>query len=347
MHKIAIAALLVGSIHAADTIRISSPANGATVASPAALRITISPAAPRVTVYLDNRRIGNVYTSTASFSKSLTLTNGSHHIRTFAVWKGNIKSSADSTFTVASSSGGGGGGGSTPTPGFAAQIYNDMTGGNEGYPQGAPAGWYGPSIGEGNNISPNTAAVFWGALFVGPNGNPATNTLVNIRNCSFYWLSASTGKWSSTVLTPDQIGSDFYSEDFSIDYLTSVPTRIESDGSFSISTSAGKIAHFYGPYPRIPIDPNDLAGVVVLLEARLILNSASGPDDRSSASFLLMSGADPYPATTGDGIENNPNIVMGQFKYVKTSWRSFCATSMTLAQLTNNPPPVNLTGILP
>jgi hypothetical protein len=345
MHKIAIATLLVSSIHAADTIKISSPANGVTVASPVALQITISPAARRVTVYLDSRQIGAYYTNTSSVSNSLTLTSGTHTIRSFVVFRGNLTMSATSTFTVSSPSAGGGS--STTNPGLAAQIYDDMADGDEAYPQGAPAGWYTPSIGEGNDISPNTAAVFWGVLFVGPNGNPATNTLVNIRNCSFYWLSASTGQWTATTLTPGQIGSDFYSEDFSIDYMTSVPTRIESDGSFSISTPPGKLAHFYGPYPRIPIYPNDLAGVVVLMEARLILDNASGPDDRSSASFLLMSGADPYPATTGNGIENNANIVEGRLKFVTTNWRSFCATTMTLAQLTNNPPPVNLTGILP
>jgi hypothetical protein len=342
MHKLIIAALFVGSIHAADTIKITSPANGVTVASPVALKITISPAAPRVTVYLDNRQIGNYHTATSLVSKSLTLAGGTHTIRSFAVFGGNLSMSATSTFRVSSSGTGGG-----PNTGLTAQIYDDMADGDEGYPQGAPAGWYGPSIGEGDDISPNTAAVFWGALFVGPNGNPATNTLVNIRNCSFYWLSASTGRWTATTLTASQISSDFYSENYSIDYMTSVPTRIESDGSVSMSTTAGKVAHFYGPYPRVPINPNDLAGVVVLMEARLILENANGPDDRSSASYLLMSGADPYPATTGNGIEKNSNIVAGRLKFVTTNWRSFCATTMTLAQLTNNPPPINLTGVLP
>ena len=225
-----------------------------------------------------------------------------------------------------------------------------MTGTNEGTPHGVPSSYHfhnGPVIGKGNNIAPNKAIEWWGGLYVGPDGNPATNTRVNIRNCSLYWLSASTGKWTAVHLTPSQIDSDYFSEDWRIDYGTSVPMRIESDGSFSIATVVGKVAHFYAPYPRIPVNDSDLAGVVALLEARLILNNASGTDDRSIASFLLDTGADPYPAVTGPGIENNPNIGLGKFKYVTTSWRSFAMTTLTRSQLQSNPPPVNLDGIAP
>jgi hypothetical protein len=235
-------------------------------------------------------------------------------------------------------------------PALMAQIANDMIGANEAHPHGVPPSYdfySGPTIGEGNHISPNTAVEWWGGLYIGPKGNPATNTLVNIRKCALYWLRASTSKWTAVNLSASQIDSDYYSEDWTLDYGTSVPMRIESDGSFSFSTVSGKVAHFYAPYPRIPVDNTDLAGVVAICEARLILKNASGPDDRSIASFLLAVGADPYPASTGPGIENNPNIGSGKVKYVQVAWRSFAMTTMTLAQLTANPPPVDLTGILP
>jgi hypothetical protein len=34
-------------------------------------------------------------------------------------------------------------------------------------------------------------------------------------------------------------------------------------------------------------------------------------------------------------------------KYVRDNWRSFAMTTLTLSQLQSNPPPINLSGILP
>lgn len=275
-------------------------------------------------------------------------TTGSHTLQAVAEYsRGQSNKTAVIKFSVPSQSTGGSGGGAG-SPNVAQQIYNDMTGSDEGYPHGVPPSWdFGPSLGEGDNISPNDAIEWWGALYVGPNGNQSKNTLVNVRACALYWLNASTGTWTTVLLPYSQIGSGFYSEDFSTDYDTSVPIRLEADGSFSFQTTAGKVAHFYAPWPRITVNPKELGGVVAIFEARLVLNNASGIDDRSAASFVIDVGADPYPSTTGPGIENNSNIGMGKFKYVTSSWRSFAMTTMPLAQLQSNPPPIDLTGILP
>jgi hypothetical protein len=341
-----LALCLVWSVNA--SIVINSPVNGATVTAPVQLHVSISPQAPKVFVY-DNNTLILQQQYTPTVTAALNLAAGSHTINVVAKYRRGWSYSASSTITVSTQSSTGGGGGSSSST-LAAQIAGDMTGSNEGHPHGVPSSYdfySGPSIGEGNNISPNNAIEWWGVLYVGPNGNSATNTLVNVRASALYWLSASTGKWTSVPMSASQVDSDFFSEDFSVDYGTTVPMRIESDGSYSFATTSGKVAHFYAPYPRIPVNNGDLAGVVAICEARLVLNNPSGPDDRASASFLLATGADPYPATTGAGIENNPNIGFGKFKYVQTAWRSFAMTTMTQAQLANNLPPVNLTGILP
>src|SRR5689334_753064 len=105
---------------------------------------------------------------------------------------------------------------------LASQIFDDMTGTNEGHPHGVPS-YYdfysGPFIGMGNEPAGNSAMEFWGALYVDSGGNPSTNTLVNIRKCQIWWLRASTGVWTQGVLTDaPEIG--FYSEDFQTDYGT-------------------------------------------------------------------------------------------------------------------------------
>jgi hypothetical protein len=340
---------LVWSVNA--NIIINSPSDGATVTSPVELNASISPN-PRYVFVYDNNNLILQQQHVSTVTASLNLAPGSHTITVTAKYRHGWSYSATSNITVSTQTSGGGGGGTGGggSSNVAAQIAGDMTGSNEGHPHGVPSSYdfySGPSIGEGNNIAPNSAIEWWGVLYVGPNGNSATNTLVNVRASALYWLSASTGKWTSVPMSASQVDSDFFSEDFSVDYGTTVPMRIESDGSYSFATTSGKVAHFYAPYPRIPVDNADLAGVVAICEARLVLNNPSGPDDRASASFLLATGADPYPATTGAGIENNPNIGFGKFKYVQTAWRSFAMTTMTEAQLANNPPPVDLKGILP
>jgi putative tail protein len=248
-------------------------------------------------------------------------------------------------FVAGGVTGGGGGGTSIDVP---TLVYDDMTGLNQGHPHGVPSDYdfyTGPVINMGNSPAGSLALEWWGALYVGPTGNPATNTFVNVRGCELLWLRASTGVWNNSVFAFSDIGSDEFSEDFVTDYDTPVTMRLESDGSFSFLTVSGQVAHFYAPFPRVSIDPTDLGGIVCFCEARLILNNPAGVDDRALASFLLGIGADYYPTTTGPGIEDNPGVGGGKFKYVTESWQAFAMTTMTLAELQANPPPIDVSDL--
>lgn len=335
---------------ATPRITFVTPANGTVVKSPTPIRVAAVGSAPSLlTLYVDGKLSASGKFVT-SLSYTATMTPGSHTLKARGMYSTHSYYWAVITVTVPTppTSGGGTGGGSSTT--VAAQIGNDMLGSNEGAPHGVPSSWdfaRGPVLGEGNNIAPNSAVEVWTALYVGPNGNPATNTLINVKNCAAYVLSTSSGQWASYPLTADSFGSGFYAEDFSVDYGTSVPTRMESDGSYSYQTPVGKVAHFYSPWPRIAVKNTDLGGVVTTCDARLVLNNPSGIDDRGIASFLFETGADPYPTTTGAGIENNPSIGNGKFKYVETAWRSFSMSTISEQQLAVNPPPVSFAGINP
>ena len=93
-----------------------------------------------------------------------------------------------------------------------------------------------------------------------------------------------------------------------------------------------------------------MAGVVVVLQARLIVDDPSKPDDRSSARYLCGAGADYYPALSGSwpgDASFNPGVAIGKLKFVKLQWRSFSMTTLSEVQLQQNPPPIDITGILP
>lgn len=339
-------ALYVGSnTDAAANVVITSPSDGMTVSSPFELSATSQSSATPVSllVYVNGGLVAQ-NSGQASISTSISLSAGTYTIQVQADYSRWWRDTSTSiTVTVGGSSSG-------SSTSAAGQIVADMQGSNEGVPDGVPSNYdwaVGPVLGLGNNFAPQTALEWWGALFTGPGGNPASNTLVNVRNVSLYVLSQSTGIWTSYSFPFSQISSDTYSADFSVDYNNPVSMRLESDGSFSFSVAAGNVSHFYAPYPRVSVNPYDVAGIVALMDARLILNDPNGTDDRSIASYLLGAGTDPYPDTTGPGIENNESIGNGKLKYVQSDWRSFAMTTMTAAQIATNPPPVNFAGILP
>jgi hypothetical protein len=124
-------------------------------------------------------------------------------------------------------------------------------------------------------------------------------------------------------------------------------------GSQCNTTTAGNpvtgncVSHFY-PDTRMAVDPTTLAGVVAYLEARLVLINGAGTDDRANAKLLIEAGGDAYISTTSNNDPSvRPSLASGKYKYVQLGWRSYAMTTMTLAQLQANPPPINITGILP
>ena len=222
-----------------------------------------------------------------------------------------------------------------------------MQGNNEGYPHGVPLSYdwaNGPVIDMGNNANGQQAITSWGVVYVASQGNPATNTRVNIRNMRLFFLQKATGKWLLLQNTSTPEG-EAYPEDFQGNSVAG-DVRTESDGTISVTAGNGYNFHFY-PSNRAAINPKDIGGVVALFEARLIVANSAKADDRSIAQYLCSAGADYYPSVTGPGIQNNPSVANGKLKYVQSAWRSFAMTTMTQSALESNPPPVDLTGILP
>jgi hypothetical protein len=200
----------------------------------------------------------------------------------------------------------------------------------------------------GNNSQGWQAITAWGALNEAAEGNPARNTRVNIRNMRTYFLQRSTGRWLLLQDTSRPDG-EAYVEDYAGDAHKPADVRTEPDGTISATAGGGYNFHFY-PSDRARIDPSDIGGIVTLFEARLIVADRNQPDDRSSARYLMSSGADYYPGLTGGWpgtADFNPGVAGGKMKYVKTEWRSFAMSTISRSQLESNPPPVDLSGVLP
>lgn len=231
------------------------------------------------------------------------------------------------------------------------EIAGDMMGQNEAMPQGVPASYdwaQGPVITMGNNPMGWQAITAWGGVMVPVQGNPATNTRVNIRNMQLFFLQQSTGAWLLLQNTSQPQGAD-YLDDFAGDVSIPGDVRTEPDGTISVTAGGGYLFHFW-PADRASINPNDVGGILVLIQARLIVGDPNLPDDRSIAQYIAGSGADYYPALTGGwpgNLSYNPGVGNGKLKYVQNDWRFYAMTTLTADQLASNPPPVNLAGVNP
>ena len=323
-------------------VTISAPENGATVSSP--VQLTAGAAQSASFLVYSNGSLVFQQQGVSSISTSLTLTAGLHTILIKTTPKGGASSTATSVITV-----------TPPEPGpfsdVGSELASDMTGKNEGYPQGVPLtyAWAnGPVVVMGNNPTGWKAITAWGVVYVASQGNLAVNTRVNIRDMQTYVLLKSTSKWLLLQNTSAPAGAA-YLDDFSTTVNVPGDVRTEPDGTISVTAGTGYNYHFY-PSVRGSINPNDIGGIVTIFQARLIVANPALPDDRGISAYLAGAGGDYYPALTGSWPGNlpyNPGIAIGKEKYVKTFWRFYSMSTLTTAQLKSNPPPVVLTGILP
>lgn len=225
-------------------------------------------------------------------------------------------------------------------------IINDMKLPHEGKPHGVPESydWFSrPVIHAGNNPGSMKALALWGQLYEDRQGNPATNTRVQIRNVKSYMLSKRTNSWHLLQNSLTVEGAA-YAEDFAHNINKPADIRYESDGSMSVTAGGGYNFHYWAPWPqhRVWIDPGDIAGIFTTVEARLILNNQNAPDDRASARYVLSMGADYWIdlMSPWDYWRTNSDIGCGRFKYVTTGWQSFNMITIPEGEIRRNPPPI-------
>ncbi len=225
-------------------------------------------------------------------------------------------------------------------------ILDDMRLLHEGIPHGvgAETGWRdGPRVGWGINPYGFVAFTAWGQVYEDINGNPAKNTRVQIRNMEAYYLTKSTGQWIELQNSSD-ISGMAYLESFADDKNIQPDKRDESHngGGLSVTAGNGYNYHFWPSGSRATIDPNDVAGVYTTVQARLILNDPSKPDDRATSRYILSMGGDYWKTLTAqwDYYKTNADYAIGRFKYVTNDWQAFNCFAGDAEALKKNPPPL-------
>ncbi|MEJ5171603.1 MAG: hypothetical protein WHU10_11490 [Fimbriimonadales bacterium] len=221
-------------------------------------------------------------------------------------------------------------------------IEEDMTLPHEGRLSGLPLSvdWSTkPRIGMGLNPGVFRAFIPWGQLYLQQGATMPANTRVQIRNLRAYLLSKRSGEWIS--VSSGEIEGAAYREDFAGDVNKPADVRPEPTGGVSVRLEPGFNYHFWAKSGRVPIDPEDLAGVFVTVQARLIPADARRPDDRAKARVLLGAGADYWQAVDSkwDQWKTNGDVAIGRMKRVTNAWRAF-NIAVPLDAVRRNPPPL-------
>lgn len=120
-------------------------------------------------------------------------------------------------------------------------IIGDNTLPHEGLPHGVPDhyDWQtAPRKGAQQPPEGWTAAIAWGQLYEWAEGNPASNTRVQIRDMEMYYLSKSDGEWH-LLQKSLRVEGAAYVEDFVDDVSKPADIRSEPDGSLSVTAGGG------------------------------------------------------------------------------------------------------------
>jgi hypothetical protein len=223
-----------------------------------------------------------------------------------------------------------------------AEIINDMSLPHEGKPHGVPSSFdwaAGPRLSAGNNPGNFTACIPWGQVYEDANGNPATNSRVQLKTIKAYYLNKKDNAWKPLANAPVQ--GNAYVEDFSNDSSRPGDSRPEADGGISVKAGGGYNFHFWSERGRVTINATDIGGLFVTMQARLVVDNASQPDDRSKAKYLLSMGADYWIDLKSPwSLGANADAGIGRFRYVNSQWRAFNMSTLTATQLRANPPPI-------
>ena len=234
------------------------------------------------------------------------------------------------------------------TVNYLENIINDMTLPHEARPHGVPTSYnwsQKPREGYGVNMPKDWSAVLtWGQVYEAIEGNPATNTRVQLRNMQLYYFSKSEQRWIELQNTSN-IKGNAYVENFKNNVNKAADQRTESasnGGGISVTAGDGYNYHFWPGTGRATIDPDDIAIIYASCQARLIVGNTSKPDDRASARYVLSVGGDYWYGKTGawNDLKTNGDFAIGRFKYVTNEWQAFNGWAGDINLLRKNPPPM-------
>lgn len=169
----------------------------------------------------------------------------------------------------------------------------------------------------------------WVVIFDGA-GHSATNTRVQIRNFRAYYQSKASGQWVSLGSSAG-VGGAVYGKSTLFGATSPEERRTNSDGSSEIRPPSDINYAWHGWWSkgRVSINSSDIAALFVTLQARLVVDNPSRPDDRANARYLVQVGNDYYQDVATNWRFIVPSSMTSRSKLVRNQWQAFSATTFS------------------
>lgn len=222
-------------------------------------------------------------------------------------------------------------------------LQNDMLLPHEAQLNGLPESFdwsQGPRVGWGNQPPLEWKAMIpWGQVYRDPNLVELTNTRIHIRKMQAWYLNPEM-EWVKWITTSDLYGRHYF-EDYRGDINIEADIRQEASGGISVVFKEGYNFHFWPRFGRVNIQPEEIRGVWISVEARVIMDRANGVDNRALSNYLMGSGGDYWKSLTApwDNFNSSGDIGIGRMKYLSTDWKAFNMHTLDDERLDNYPPP--------
>jgi hypothetical protein len=239
--------------------------------------------------------------------------------------------------------------GCAPTDEVASLLAHDMVGKHAGRMHGVPLSYNWakhPRVGAGNHPAASGfhAVSAWGQIYEDANGSSARNVRVSCRDISLWILSRRTGKWRQANASRRINGAN-YVEDFVNNENKPADLRDEPHGAVSATLGGGYNFHLYSTRRRAEIDPTDIACVVSLYSARVIMDDPHGPDERHLARYLASAGADYWlDRSVGVSDGTSADVGIGKARYLTPDWLTLTMSTLPIRKLEKSSPPVCIRG---
>lgn len=180
----------------------------------------------------------------------------------------------------------------------------------------------------GNNPRGFDRILPW-SIVVGAPDNQLDHARVQLRDLHLHVRSKSTGEWRELPM-PDKWGGGHFAHELGTGKKIG-PLDFTQDGHVAtLLASRDDFAHFWPLEGRRKIDPQDVGGVLVSVEARM------QPEDYQAGGRYLMNAAADYWANSRGRFDNyrtNGDAGISRFKRLTDKWRGFHMTTVAPQEL--------------
>jgi hypothetical protein len=159
--------------------------------------------------------------------------------------------------------------------------------------------------------------------------NRVDHARVELRGMRLLVLSRKTGQWRALDAS-NRMAGGYFANDL-VQNLRPLQSQRSPDGrNDTIVTDVRYVAHFWPASGRQDIDPDDVAGVLVSIEARI--NTA---DYAAGARYVMDAGADYWldHKALFDNWKTSPGVGVGRMKRLTPTWRKFYMTTASAIDL--------------